>query len=157
MYCLCIRHIGAHVASHSLIPVVLGQFTMLLNLTDYAEKLKKEAKVCYKEKITLIKGVDPFVGNVTEGELFDGYPPVEDCDLVSYLVLQTSFITMSQFKARKGLDAYNQFVCGWIKEVKKRKIADKYLTCGQVSYPAYIYHVFPGMPAPLPGVTTSLN
>ena len=51
------------------------------------------------------------------GEPFKGFPPVEDCNLVLYLVLQTSFadilITMSQFKARKGLEAYNQFVCRW--------------------------------------------
>ena len=60
---------------------------MLLNLSAYTEKLKKEVKVCYKEKIALIKGIDPFVGNVTEGELFDGYSPVEDCDLVSYLLV----------------------------------------------------------------------
>ena len=62
---------------------------------------------------------------MTEGEQFDGYPPVEDCDLVSYLVLWTSFISMSQFKARKGLEVYNQFVSGWIKEVKTRKVAEK--------------------------------
>lgn len=81
----------------------------------------------------MINGVDPFAGKVTEGEQFDGYPPVEDCDLVSYLVLRTSFISMSQFKARKGLEAYNQFVSGWIKEVNTRKIADKLLITGRVS------------------------
>ena len=63
----------------------------------------------------------------------DGFPPVEDCDLVSYLVLQTSFITLAQLKARKGLEAYNQFVYGWIKEVSTRKIAGRYLTTGRVS------------------------
>ena len=52
---------------------------------------------------------------------------VKDCDLVSYLVLRTSFISTSQFKARKGLEAYNQFVRGWIKEVSIRKIADNLL------------------------------
>jgi len=103
---------------------------MSLRLSSYAEKLEQEAKVRYKEKIALINGV---VENITEGELFDGHPPIEDCDLVSYLVLRTSFLTMSQFKARKGLEAYNQFVSGWIKEVKTRKITDKYLTCGRVS------------------------
>jgi len=102
-------------------------------LSSYVENLTPEAKARYQEKIDLIGGVDPFLGNVTAGELFDGYPPVEDCDLVSYLVLRTSFITMSQYKARKGLDAYNQFVSGWIKEVKIRKISDKFLTCGRVS------------------------
>ena len=106
---------------------------MSLGLSSYAEKLDQEAKVRYKKKLTLINGVDPFMGTITEGEPLDGYPPVEDCDLVSYLVLRTSFLTMSQFKARKGLDAYNQFVSGWIKEVKTRKIAEKYLTCGRVS------------------------
>jgi len=65
-----------------------------------------------------------------EGEPFDGYPPVEDCDLVSYLVLRTSFLTMSQFKA---LNAYNQFVSRWIKEVNTWKIAEKYLSRPQVS------------------------
>ena len=104
-------------------------------LSSYADNLEKGAKARYKEKISLINGVDPF-GKVTEGEHFDGYrnyPPVEDCDLVSYLVLRTSFISMSQFKARKGLEAYNQFVSGWIKEVNTRKIAEKLLITGRVS------------------------
>ena len=101
-------------------------------LSSYTDNLEKGAKARYKEKISLINGVDPF-GKVTEGEQFDGYPPVEDCDLVSYLVLRTSFISMSQFKARKGLQAYNQFVSGWITEVNTRKIAEKLLITGQVN------------------------
>jgi len=105
---------------------------MASQLSSYAEGLEKQAKVRYKDKISLINGVDPF-GKVAEGEPFDGFPPVEDCDLVSYLVLQTSFLTMAQLKARKGLEAYNQFVCGWIKEVITRKVAGRYLTTGRVS------------------------
>jgi len=80
----------------------------------------------------MINGVDPF-GKVTEGVRFDDYPPVEDCNLLSYLVLRTSFISMDQFKARKGLEAYNQFVSGWLKEVNVRKIAEKILIIGRVS------------------------
>ena len=34
-------------------------------------------------------------------------PPVEACDLVSYLVLQTNFITTQQFKPHEFLEAYN--------------------------------------------------
>ena len=89
----------------------------------------KDAKSRYLEKISLINGIDPFL-KPAQGEPFDGVPPVEDCDLVSYLVLQTSFITMTQYKA---LEAYNQFVSGWIKEVNTRRIDDKLLTCGRVS------------------------
>lgn len=102
-------------------------------LSSYAESLNQEAKTRYKDKIALIDGIDPF-GKVTAGEPYSGVPPVEACDLVSYLVLQTSFITSSQFKVRKGLEAYNQFVCGWIKDVHTRKISGKYLTCGRVSH-----------------------
>ena len=105
---------------------------MALQLSSYAETLGKEVKARYKDKISLINGVDPF-RKITEGEPFDGFPPVENCDLVSYLILQTRFITLSQLKARKGLEAYNQFVCGWIKEVSTRKIVGKYLTTGRVS------------------------
>ena len=43
--------------------------------------------------------------------------PVDSFDLVSYLVLKTSYMTSEQFKARKSLEAYNQFVSGWIKDV----------------------------------------
>ena len=76
----------------------------------------------------LINGIDPFV-RPANGEPFNGVPPAEDCDLVSYLILPTSFITMDQFKARKGLEAYNQFVFGWVKEVSTRRIDDKLLMC----------------------------
>ena len=67
------------------------------------------------------------------GEEVDIAPPVDACDLVSYLVLQTIFVTAKQFKALKGLEAYNQFVCGWVKEIKTLKVAGKYLTTSRVS------------------------
>ncbi len=38
-------------------------------------------------------------------------PPVEASDLVAYLVLTTSFLTAKQFKAYKGFESYNQFLC----------------------------------------------
>ena len=44
-------------------------------------------------------------------------PPVKASDLVVYLVLQTNFITTQQFKVYETLEAYNQFVCGSVKDV----------------------------------------
>ena len=63
----------------------------------------------------------------------ESWPPVDSCDLVSYLVLKTSFLTIEQFRARKELDAYNQFVSGWVKDIKIWSVSDKYLTVGRVS------------------------
>ena len=104
-------------------------------LSSYFEGLNEEAKARYKEKISLINGNNPF-GKVVGGETFNGVVPVDACDLVSYLVLQTSFITSEQFKARKGLEAYNQFVCGWIKDVSTIKILGKYLS--SLKEPSYL-------------------
>ena len=103
-------------------------------LSDYVEGLPEDAKSRYKQKITLIGGVDPFSSDyyisLSESE---SCPPVDSCDLLSYLVLKTSFLTVEQFRARKGLDAYNQFVSGWVKEIKTWRVLDKYLTTGRVS------------------------
>jgi len=74
--------------------------------------------------------MDPFANLNVPGKPFEGITPMEDCDLVSYLVLQTSFISRAQLKARKGLEAYNQFMCSWIKEVTAKRIGGKLLTSG---------------------------
>lgn len=96
----------------------------MAKLSPYAEKLCDAAKKRYLEKLELTDSVDPFLlsnpaslkslTNVIPQSL----PPVEASDLVSYLVLQTSFLTPKQFKAHKSLEAYNQFVCGWVKDVR---------------------------------------
>ncbi len=100
-------------------------------LSAYAEKLSGSAKKRYKEKISQIGGLDPFQGPL-EG-CVERVPPVEASDLVSYLVLQTSFVTAKQFKAHKSLESCNQFVCGWVKEVKTYIKGEKFLITGHVS------------------------
>ena len=66
----------------------------------------------YIETISLTNGVDPFLGTILGAENTNDLPPVDASDLLSYLILKTSFITLSQFKACKSLQAYNQFLCG---------------------------------------------
>ena len=83
----------------------------------YADSLPPDAKTRYMDKFESIDGLDPFSSDFV-GEKSDVVPPVSGCDLVSYLVLQTSFITSKQFKAHKSLEAYNQFVSGWVKDIQ---------------------------------------
>ena len=97
-------------------------YSALLNVKHvkmslYADSLPPDVKTRYMDKIKSIDGLDPFSSDFV-GEKSDvvGLPPVSGCDLVSYLVLQTSFITSTQFKAHKSLEAYNQFVSGWMGE-----------------------------------------
>jgi hypothetical protein len=103
-------------------------------LSYYAEGLSGEAKIRYQEKISVVNGIDPFSGCF--GEPVEEVPPVDATDLVSYLVLQTNFITAKQFKAHKSLEAYNQFVCGWIKDVRTWRVVGKYVTTGRVQFEA---------------------
>ena len=112
--------------------VQLGLTMAVMQLSAYAEKLTGDARDRYIEKISLVGGWDPFTG--PQGESTGSVPPVEAGDLVSYLVLQTSFLTAKQFKAYKGLESYNQFVCGWVKEVKVWRKEGKYIATGRVSY-----------------------
>ena len=63
----------------------------------------------------IIDGFNPFTG--TSSELANHSPPIEAANIVPYVVLQTSFIKAKQLKAQRILEAYNQFVSGWIKEV----------------------------------------
>ena len=80
------------------------------NLSSYTENLSEDANRRYKENIKIINGLDPFVDCLVEP--MDVVPPVEASDLVSYLVLQTSFVTSKQFKGHTSLNSYNQFLCG---------------------------------------------
>ena len=59
-------------------------------------------------------------------------PPVEASDIVAYLVLQTSFLTTKQFKARKSLEAYNQLVNGWVSDVQGWSVDGKIVVTGKV-------------------------
>lgn len=64
-------------------------------LSEYCRKLDDHVKRRYLEKIAEV-GVDPVT---IPGEQFNSecLPPIEATDLLSYLVLETSFYTKQQF------------------------------------------------------------
>ena len=62
-------------------------------------------------------GVDPLL--IPDHKLDpECLPPIEASDLLSYLVLDTSYYTNKQFKAFRILQAYNQMVSGFISSVQ---------------------------------------
>ena len=65
--------------------------------SEYAEKLDGNVKKRYVEKISEV-GVDPLL--IPDHKLDpECLPPIEASDLLSYLVLDTSYYTNKQFKA----------------------------------------------------------
>lgn len=106
----------------------------MATLASYFDGLPIVAKARYREKIKLIGSLDPFLLPTNRGlaEL-STLPPVEASDIVSYLVLQTSFLTPKQFKAYKSLESYNQFISGWVKDVEGWNTHGKITVTGRVS------------------------
>ena len=61
------------------------------------------------QKLKLITNMDSFeIGKATADEC--KCPLVDVSGIVSYLVLQTSFITAEQYKVHRSLEAHNQFL-----------------------------------------------
>ena len=71
--------------------------------SGYAKNLDGAVKQRYLEKIECI-GIDPIL---LEGKKFDPdcLPPVESADILTYLVLETSYYTKDQFKNFRSLEA----------------------------------------------------
>ena len=51
-------------------------------------------------------------------------PKVTYKDIVYYFIVNPSPFTAEELRAYKGLDAYNQFVNGWVSDVLSLKIND---------------------------------
>ncbi len=84
-----LRHLGVQV-------VYLGSHTTATVMSEsYITTLSAEAKTIYEEKIKLIGGLDPYSSNL--GKEIGDIPPVDVADMLSYLVLQTSYLTSQQF------------------------------------------------------------
>ena len=101
-------------------------------LSKYAASLKDDVKQRYSEKIAKI-GIDPVI--IPEEELDpDCLPPIEQSDLFSFLVLETSYYTNEQFKNYKSLEAYNQVVSGFVASVRGKLVSQKHVVVAKVRH-----------------------
>ena len=101
-------------------------------LSEYAKNLQPHVLLRYKEKISAV-GIDPFLVNEKNFDP-DRLPPLQSIDLVSFLVLETSFYTQNQFKAFRSLEAYNYMVSGFVQSVQGDIIGGKYVVIGKVRH-----------------------
>ena len=101
-------------------------------LSKYAEGLEGKVKTRYLEKISAV-GIDPLL--IPQEKLDpECLPPVEASDLLSYLVLETSYYTNAQFKASRSLQADNQMVSGFISSVLGHLIKNKFVVIAKVQH-----------------------
>ena len=101
-------------------------------ISEYAKKLTGNVKQRYFDKISNI-GIDPVLISEKKYDP-ECLPLVEAADLLSYLVLDTSFYTNKQFKAFRSLQTHNQMVSGFITSVQGHIIAKKYVVLAKVRH-----------------------
>lgn len=105
----------------------------------YVESLCGDAKARYLCKIQAV-GVDPYSLDSKEWlNTPECLPDIVWGDIIHYLVYGISQYTMEQFKAFKSLEAYNQFVCGWVKGLSVTQRNGLSILLGKVMCYIYVY------------------
>ena len=101
----------------------------------YVDTLDPISKARYFEKLKLIDNRDPYeIPKKEWTNKVDLWPEIEYPDIVNYLVNTQSTYTLKDMKAYKSLESYNQFVCGWVKEVGQITFGDKCLMSARVRH-----------------------
>ena len=103
----------------------------------YRETLDTASKQRYDEKLELIDHEDPYqIDNKSWIQDVDEWANVTYPDIVNYLLFTKSAYTMDELKSYKGLEAYNQFVSGWVRDGRVKV----YSTSGLVLHTAKVLH-----------------
>ncbi|KAH7971826.1 hypothetical protein HPB52_003216 [Rhipicephalus sanguineus] len=82
----------------------------------YFDELVGPSRVRYEAKIAMCSGVDPYklrIDATTDAEVL---PPTTHVDIINYLVLSTSYISLQRMKTYKSLDGGAQLFYEWDRE-----------------------------------------
>ena len=87
--------------------------------TDYFNKLDPPTQKRYKEKLEITGNIDPYSAPDSHFSVKIGnFPLICYPDIVNYLVFSPSPFSTDDMKAYKSLEAYNQVIEGWVRDVK---------------------------------------
>ena len=90
----------------------------MASLKGYLEALSPEARRRYTEKIRLVDNLDPYMETKkTWSTAVEDYPGITYPDIVAYLLFAKSAYTNEELRNYKSLEAYNQFVYGWVRDI----------------------------------------
>ncbi|KAK3107020.1 hypothetical protein FSP39_005317 [Pinctada imbricata] len=99
---------------------------------DYVDGLDRASRERYNSKLKLINALDPCKLTTKDwGCEAEKFPEIAYPDIVNYLVYTQSAYTLDDLKVYKSLESYNQFVCGWVKDVLVKEINIKSVITGR--------------------------
>ena len=97
----------------------------MASIRKYSASLEGKSKERYQRKLALIDGVDPYtISKKDWSEKVDDYPSISYPDIVNYLIFTPSAYTSDDLKSYKSLQAYKNFIEGWVKDIKAFKAKD---------------------------------
>lgn len=103
-------------------------------LPGYYSNLKcEDAKKRYRDKLTLIKSLDPY--EIPKNEWLDDtekWPSMSYIHVGMYLLFSESPYTKDQLLNYKSLDSYEKFANGWVREVLVKEFGKERLTIAKV-------------------------
>ena len=89
----------------------------------YAESLANVTSSRYHDKLFLINGEDPYETPKKDWNFVPNtLPAIAYPDIVNYCVYSQSAYTLNDLKGYKSLEAYNQFIGGWVSDVCAREV-----------------------------------
>lgn len=95
---------------------------------SYKEGFGPVARKRYGEKLNLMNNIDPYELKQKDLSVDENLlPDLCHMDIINYLAFKPCPYTGNDLKAYKSLEAYNQFVCGWVSGVCTLVIKDKHL------------------------------
>lgn len=113
----------------------LFQTTMFAKLNDYARQLGEANKKKYLDKIAVLKGTDPYSLSVKTFTLaLDSLPKITTEAITDFLIFRISSESQKEIRAYKSLDAFAQFACKWVEDIKAQEIRDCLCIIGKVMH-----------------------
>ena len=107
-----------------MLPIKYVCATYLLDLLEHASR--------YCQKISVVENIDPYTlkkQDLTSDIRY--FPSITYSDIVNCMLFAPSPVTNEELKCYKSLDAFNQFMQGWIKEIGVKD--ERLIVSGRVS------------------------
>ena len=99
----------------------------------YIDTLDTVTRNRYQAKLKLIDGEDPYETPKKDWNPDpENFPGIAYPDIVNYCVYTKSAYSLTDLKGYKSLEAYNQFICGWVSDVCSRNINGLVLVTAKV-------------------------
>lgn len=102
-------------------------------MSDYYRTLVGDVRMRYKDKIAIIKKIDPYTLHADSTYKYEsGFPIVTYLDVIAYFLSTHSFFTADKLKSYKSLESYKFCEAGYVRDICVYKIDEYFVVRAKV-------------------------